>query len=75
MKSVPLCLLSAFELLPVTYKVSNGDVKVLVKNHKDKVFPDTLKWYHTHFILTKIEIFSSFIPLLVLDFEGAKRYF
>lgn len=40
MKSVPLCLLSAaFELLPETYNISNGDVKVLVENHKDKVFP------------------------------------
>lgn len=50
------------------------NVKVLVKTHKDKVFPDTFKWYHTNFIHTKMETFPSFIPLLVLDFEAANRY-
>lgn len=74
-KSVPLCLLStAFDVLPVTYKVSNGDGKVLVKNYEDKVLPDTLKWYHTQFMHTKMETFPSFIPLPVLDSETAKRY-
>lgn len=32
-----------FETLPVTYKVPNSYVKVLVKIHESKVFPDTFK--------------------------------
>lgn len=50
------------------------NVKVLVKAHKDKRFPDTFKWYHAHFIHTKMETFLSFIPLLLIDFEAANRH-
>lgn len=42
MKSVEGFLSARFEMLPVTYKVSNNYVKVLVKTHKSKFYFQTL---------------------------------
>lgn len=42
-KSVKGLLSAMFGMLPVAYKVPNSYVKVLVKIHESKVFPDTFK--------------------------------